>query len=740
MKTAKQWLAEIASAKKREKDFRKDGDRIIKIYEGGDKVPFNILFSNVETLLPALYSATPKAVVERRFKDADPIGKAASEAGRRCLDFLIDTNVSGYETFDEAMNAAVLDGLLPGRGVTCVKYDAEVGELPNLSIDDEEPAEGEEKKGEEPTPYKKSELVCLDGRSWNRVYFGYAKKWSKVPYIVYEEHLDEDEAKEMFPDTVANLQFSEDEDEDHDGDHDASERDQGSRKTCLVYQIWDKEGGRQILYVSPAWADGFLRKDEDPLELTDFYNCPKPLQFIEKSNDLCPTAPYMLYENQAKELNELTRRITHIARAIKAKAVYDSGLGSDIKNLVEANDNELVPADTASSLAAEGGLQNALWFWPVEKLITVLQTLVQVREQVKQTIYEITGIADIMRGQSNASETLGAQQIKQSWGTLRLKRNQKEVQRYARDILRISLEIAATKFSVETWAKMTGLPYITAEQKQSLTKQMQFMQMQAYMQAQQAAVQAQQTGQPPQPPQPNPQMQQIQQQLQAPIWEEVLAVLKDDIQRAYKIDIETNSTVEPEAVEDQKNITELMTAIGQYLNGVGPLVANGTMPFQAAQSMLLAITRRYRFGSEIETYIQQMQAPKPPEDGKAQAEQAKIQAQQQQHQAELQANQQNKMEELKLKGMEMQMKEKSEERAAMQSFQLEMARLKAEETAKAVDRQEQMRIEQMKMDKDAASKWVIAKLESETKIAVAEIAAKASIQQASMAAKEVIPA
>jgi hypothetical protein len=50
------------------------------------------------------------------------------------LEFLLDTNAEGYETFDEAIRSATLDGLLPGRGVTCVKYDADIGVL------DEEPS------------------------------------------------------------------------------------------------------------------------------------------------------------------------------------------------------------------------------------------------------------------------------------------------------------------------------------------------------------------------------------------------------------------------------------------------------------------------------------------------------------------------------------------------------------------------------------------------------------------------
>jgi hypothetical protein len=121
-------------------------------------------------------------------------------------------------------------------------------------------------------------------------------------------------------------------------------------------------------------------------------------------------------------------------------------LGEDIRRLMDADDNELVPADKTplwrqkrACKTRSGSCRSGSCSGP--------QQLYVAREACKQVIYEITGIADIMRGQTNASETLGAQEIKPTWGTLRLKRLQREVQRYSRDLLRMMLEIAATKFS-----------------------------------------------------------------------------------------------------------------------------------------------------------------------------------------------------------------------------------------------------------------------------------------------------
>ena len=599
--TVSYWLTEIKDARKREKAFRKDGTDILDIYDGTNQksVPFNILFSNTETLLPAIYSAIPIPVVQRRFQDDDPLGKHASTAAVRMLKFLINTNLQDYDGFDQAMRATVLDALLPGRGTAVVKYDAVMTETPQKTEEQDETVAP-------PATTVQYEMVCLETKHWLRVYYGYAKKWSKVPWMAFEEYIDKQEATRLFGKALADqIHYSHDEPGDGEEKRSKSYEDahQGDIKTACVYQIWDKQDGKQVKYISAQYPDGVLKTDEDPLQLSGFFPCPRPLQFVEKTHSLVPTALFKIYENQAVELNNIQLRINNLVRACKARGIYDGSLGTEIQKLMEADENELVPADSASSLAADKGLQNAIWFMPLEVIQSTLTMLYTARESCKQVIYEITGISDILRGASQASETATAQNIKNQWGTLRLKRLQKDVARYACDLFRLMLELAASKFSEGTWAKMTGLPFLTSEQAQ---------------QVQQLAMIAQQTGQPLDP--------QTQAKLQAPIWTDILALLRDDFSRAFRIDIETNSTVEPEAADDHKNIAELMTALSQYLNGVAPLIAKGVLPFGAAQSMMLAIARRFRFGSEVEEYIKQMQAP-PPEGDDGTANEAAMQAQ-----------------------------------------------------------------------------------------------------------------
>lgn len=607
--TVEFWLKELDAAKKREEAYRKEGKRILEIYDGtlAKTTPFNILYSNTETMLPALYSQTPRPVVQRRFKDDDPLGKAAAQAGQRMLEHLVDTDIDGYQPFDLSMTTAVSTALLPGRAITKVKYDAnEAGE--------------NEYEGE---------TVCTESAPWNRVLYGYATCWEQVPWIAYELQITKREALRLFGEPRANLLTFQDTDAHLDSGDTKAERqepDQGERRVTTIHQIWDKDGGKQVRYVSEQVKDQFLKVEDDPLGLTGFFNSPRPLMFLFKPHTLLPTALYTIYESQAEELNGLTIRIKRLIKAIKARGLYDGELGEEFKKLLEADETELVPTDRGSSLATEKGMDKALWMWPVGELIIVLRELYTAREACKQVIYEITGISDILRGSTKASETLGAQEIKTQWGTLRLKKSQTAVANYAVDLLRIMLEIAAKKFSEDTWARMTGLPFLTSAKFTELTALATMMQQQAMLRPALG---------PQQPAPPDPRLMQIQQQLQAPKWEDVLNLLRDDLQRSYRIDIETNSTVQPEAAEDQKLLNEVMTTLSQVLAQMGPLVVKGVLPFQAAQTLLLTIVRRFRFGAELEDTIKAMQPP-PPEENGMKEQMAKLQAESQQKDMQLQ--------------------------------------------------------------------------------------------------------
>jgi len=612
MDSIQYWLDEIADAQKREKDWRKKGREINDIYDAEDDVPFNILYSNTEVLLPALYSQLPRPVFKRRFKDDDPVGKHVCEAAQRMVEYLTDTDLDDHDKFDDALGSAALDGLLPGRGVTAVKYDANI-----LN----EGTEGE---------MVEWETVFPDAIKWDRVLFGHANKWTEMPWIAYELFLDKKEAKRLNLKHLKEVKFTEGEETDEPKE----EKNLGKRKTAQIYQIWDK-ADRKVKYLCPQYKEAFLREDDDPLELPGFFNCPKPIQFHRKSNNLKVTPIYTLYENQAKELNTLQKRINRIIDAIKVRGAYDGALGTEIEKVLKESDNALIPTDKTSALL-EGGFDKAIWFLPLGELIAVAQQLYQARESCKRVIYEITGISDIIRGQSMASETLGAQKIKESWGTMRLKSMQKEVQRYALETMKMMLDIAISKFSPDRWKQMTALPYPLQEEKQQAIEQLQLMKQQYQQQVQQA----QQMGQQPQPFNPDPRMMQA---ANLPAWEEILSILGDNYKRSYRIDIETNSTLDIEATEDKQQVAEFMNAMAQFMNGIAPLVESKSLPFGAAKEMMLEVVRRYRFGREVEDQIKQMQEPKPQQNPEMQKQAKQLQQEKQKLEQEKQQLEQAKI-------------------------------------------------------------------------------------------------
>lgn len=671
------WLKELDSARKRVKDYRKDGARVVKLYEGGkaSESPFNILYSNTETLAPALYNNLPRPVVQRRFKDDDPLGKVASDVARRSLEFLIDNELGTYTPFDDLMQQAVLEALVPGQGVTRFKYDASIVEQPEPT----NPTEGQEdatgegdveaEVGEihaEPAEQVEYETVCGEAVPWDRFLHGYAKQWKDVPWVAFEHFMTREELVKNFGEEIGhriplNISGKETANESDDGDRDNDKlRDAEGVTLAHVFEIWDKET-KMVRFLAPSYPQGFVKSVEDPLELSGFFPMPQPLMLFPKISSLVPVPLYTMYEEQAKELNRVTVRINKIVQALKVRGFYDSTL-EGLDKVLSADDNILIPAENVAAMQQGQTLEKAIWLMPLEKLVAVLQQLYVQRQQVKQVIYEITGISDILRGASVASETATAQNIKNQWGTLRLKKLQKQVARYVRDCLRIMGEIAMTKFSQQTISQMTGLQFPTAEQKA---------QAQALLQQAQAS---QVPGQPPaQPPQ------QLIAMAQLPSWEDIMGLLANDLQRNYRIDVETNSTVDAEATEDKQNMGEFLNAIAQFMNGAAPLVQQGVLPFDAAKSILLAVTRRYRFGPEVEDDLKKMQPPQPQGNGadaKAKADLESAQAEQKVKMEMLALDKQLKEAETAAKMQEIQRKGElaaATHAAKMQELRLKMA-------------------------------------------------------------------
>src|ERR1019366_6351196 len=119
--TVQEWLSKIAKAQKMG-SWSGRCSNIRRLYRDDQsstrrKRKYAMLWSNMETMRPAVYSRSPKAVVQRRFKDSDKVGRLATEVLERAINFTFDAR--DYTTRLEQVRD---DYLLYGRGVARVEY------------------------------------------------------------------------------------------------------------------------------------------------------------------------------------------------------------------------------------------------------------------------------------------------------------------------------------------------------------------------------------------------------------------------------------------------------------------------------------------------------------------------------------------------------------------------------------------------------------------------------------------
>lgn len=689
----RRWKLELKLSSKREDKWRKKARDVCKAYtpETPALNSFNVLWTNTETLRQACYNSLPQPIVRRRYHDDDPVGKAVSKVLQRALEFCQDE----YD-FDAVIKGDVLAMLLPGRAVSRIRYvpslsqvgaDNRPGELAHSEGSEEPTHEAQEGAYEEVT----WEQVVVERVQWADFRMGAGKTWDEVQWVAFRHDLTRDDLIEKFGEVGKSVGLDGVAEEDFAKNEDLLPL----FRTAEVWEIWDKDK-RQVVWI----ANGFdkpLKIQSDPLGLKQFFPNPRPLYAIEQHDSLEPVPLYSQYEQQAKELNRISQRINKLVEALRVRGIYDATL-TEIAELMRAGDNELIPAQNVTALLERGGLEKAIWMVPMETAAAVLKELYVQREATKQVIYEITGIADIMRAASDPAETFGAQKIKTTWGTQRLQRMQAEVQRYIRDILRLKAEIIAEKFQPQTIAAMTMVELPTEAD--------------AAMAAQQAA----QAGQQPAP---------------MVTWEQVIQALRDEAGRSYRIDIETDSTLTATQDNDMQALTELLGGVTALVQGLGPAVQAGAMPVEAIKEIILVACRRAKLGTAVEDALEAVQAPAPAadpaeamraaEEAKAQAafqlEQFKAQIQAQQHERELAATAQLEQFKAQLSAQMEEAKQAAQARQAQQETELEAER-------------EKLRIElesAAEARKESFERWK-AELDSSTKIVIAELSAGAKAE------------
>lgn len=656
-KAVGKWIDEINLAERELQPWWKSGDVILRRFKneerngrGGKTAQlsparrFAILWSNVETLKPAIYAKSPVPIVSRRYKDEDPVGRVASEVLERALSFSLDR----YD-FDTRLKGCVTDYLLPGRGQVWVRYIPHMRKVnPQQDVDLDE---GQEDAPDQEEVYY--EEVQCDHVAWKDFLTNTCREWAEVRWVARRVHMTRPELEKRFGEKGRKVPLV----TTPTGAESEDDQQAKGNMTGEVYEVWDKPS-RRAYWLCKNWTEEFLDDRDDPLGLDGFFPCPNPLNATLAPDSSIPIADYVQYQDQAEELDDLTQRIAKLQDALRMVGFY---AGEENINLQRAfapgNENKLIPVDSFDLFKEKGGVRGIIEWVPVDQVIQTLKGCYEARAQVIQDIYQITGISDIIRGDSDPNETATAQRIKGQWGSLRVRDRQKEVQRFARDIIRIKAEIIAEQFSIETLKQMTNVKLLTKVEKMQI------------QQFQELEKRARESGLPLPPTiqAPPPAMLELMAQ---PTWEDVQELLKNDALRSFRIDVETDSTIEPDETAAKQAYSEFVTALTGIMQAAAtiirgapytaPLFAEiikqGARTFDVSRSMEDVIEKV--FGQAEQQPPVQQGAPAPdPAQQQAEAMKGEVAVMQAQNEANrTQMEGQLGMAQVQLKGQELQLK------------------------------------------------------------------------------------
>jgi hypothetical protein len=546
---------------------------------------FQLYWANIEVLKPAIYAKPPVVVVTPKVKDRNAVWQAASETMER----------SARVTFDLAqINELMLqvrdDLAMTSRGVAWLRYQSGG-------------------KG----GFYNTEKVCIDFKHRRDFLHSVSRCWSEVTWVAGASYLTRAQARKRFYETSGDeyqrAEYKVDKDTQRIGGADNRER-------AKFWEVWDKDNKR-VVWVSDGCE--YILDDADPhLDLLNFFPCPKPAYGTCQRGSLVPVPDVMQYRDQLEEVNLLTGRIHALSDSLEAKGFYPAG-GGELSDAIQTAVKTHTPGRMLvpiSNWAAFGGSKEVIVWLPIDMIAQVVTALVELRRQIIQDIYEIMGLSDIMRGSTDARETLGAQQLKSQYGGTRVRDKQHELERLARDTGYIACEIICDKFRDETIIEMsqTQLPTWKMQRDEVMRIQQQLATMQ--QQAQQKMPQLQQMQQ------SNPeQAQQIQQGIQMqlaqgqeqirkisekPNIEQVLRFLRDNRARTFTLDIETDSTIMADETADKQQRAEFMTALSATLQPLMQMVAVEPRMAEFAGEVLKFSTSTYRAGRGLESAIDDM--------------------------------------------------------------------------------------------------------------------------------------
>lgn len=749
---AKRWKAEVDLFESQQATFWERCGRITKRYRNDtwrDAVDtgglnndseagrgFSLLWANQQTLQPVIYAQEPKANVQRRYKDKDPVGRVAGIILERNLDFFIDK-----PDFEETTRQCRDDYLLLGQGVQWRRYVPHMANLPKriglkqktiadqgvqvsndtASYKDYEAEDGSDLTADDKIlkddqgPYIerteqaiKFEEICRE--HVNQRDFGWspgARTWAEASAVWRKVYMDRDALVDRFGKEKGErveLDFNP-----------AKNSDKATKemfKKATIYEIWDKST-KKAHWLAKNYDGDLLDSRDDPLGVDGFFPCARPLFSTQTTDQVTPVPEYLQYQDQAEEMDRLTQKAYIIMDAIKVRGLYAGNIPEMQRLLQDSVNLDFQPVAESIAAMSGGDLSKMVWIWPLKDLIEALAAILDARERVKMDSYEITGISDIIRGATDPNETATAQQLKSQTGAVRVQDRQREMQRWIRDGLRIDADIIMNHFQPETIAEIADLSSIpeadyvqidgewrdpkSGKPAGQLPGEQPPMMGHNGGPPMQMPAQGMPPGAPGAPPiqapmgQPMPMpggpsmMPGVPQGIPIPpqgptLGEAAIALLKNKAARKFRIDIETDSTVQLDQAQEKQDRAELVEALTGFLTGIAPIIEAKPVTIPMFTEIMLFAVRGFKAGASLEGMIEStMEAlgnqppPQPQPDPKLlqiQAQAKLDEAQSQREDARAQQDMQIREREAAMEGQARQQEVAAEGQKTQQEIQL----------------------------------------------------------------------
>jgi hypothetical protein len=469
------WISEINAAEKEMDKWKRGARKIVKEYRaeridvsGVDpsmERKFNLFSANVNILATSLMNQAPTATVNREFKDpADDSARVACYILERAIN---SHNRRNFK-MPEILRQCVQDMLVPGMGLSWHTYHAEI------QTKQEEPTQETLAVDPEAQALEYDEVVSEQIQDeyvyWEDILYSPARCYEEVRWIARKTYLTRDQGVRRFGKDFKKvpLDYSP---KKHDN---TVETKNLVFQQAIVYEIWDKES-EKVIWLAKNY-DKLLDEKSDFLELDDFFPCPKPMMATVSNGQYLPIPDYQYAKDQYRELNEINTRIALLVRACRVAGVYDKAAGAVTALLNNAAENTLVPVDQWAAFAEKGGIKGVIDWIPLDQIVNCMEQLLKSREDVKNQIYEITGMADIIRGASKASETLGAQKIKAQYASMRIQERQKNVVQYCSSAFDIQVQLMRKHMDIQEISRLAQVQFM-AEDPQLIQQALQLIKM-----------------------------------------------------------------------------------------------------------------------------------------------------------------------------------------------------------------------------------------------------------------------